>query len=321
MNLRIKILKIWPYLIATVQLLALRFSTDSPFKTKPTAGFMRGIDFYSTFHLYRILANEMFNFKQIHHVYPSIIKPKGFNQKIFWFKFLGEVKVPQAGNKMLTEYFIPEKLKKFIKCPEIIWHASAPNLPQNHEIPSATYYLKSSHGSGMVKKIKYPLDSKTRQELEDLCAQWLKNPYGLESAEWWYNSFKPVLLIEKSVSENDSITFGLFMFSGEVSFITMVKKLASHTEISWLDTSLEMLKEQPEGYKPVTDYSLPKNIDFAITLCREIASPYPFVRVDLLVDSDSNFYLGEMTFSPSNALTKRPIEMDIALGEQWKLPI
>jgi len=321
MNLRIKVLKIFPYLLAFKELLLLRVSTNSPYKVKPAIGFMRGIDFYSTFHLYRLLANEMMNFKQVHGVYPSINNPRGFNQKIFWFKFLGEIKVPEAGNKMLTHYFIPDNLKKFINCPEIIWHSSSPNLPQNHEIPSATYYLKSSHGSGMVKKIEYPLDSKTRRELEVLCSQWLKTPYGLESSEWWYNSFKPVLLIEKSVSESDSITYGLFMFSGELSFISMVKKLESHIEISWLDTNLEMLEDQPEGIKQVTDYVLPKNFNSAIELCREISSPYPFVRVDLLVDTDNNFYLGEMTFSPGNALSKRPIKMDLALGELWKIPI
>ena len=171
----------------------------------------------------------------------------------------------------------------------------------------------------MFKKIQYPISNQQRAVLESICHQWLTYPYGIETGEWWYNSFEKEILIEKNVSPDDaSIAWGFFVFSGEIGFVIMVKKTDTTTEINWLDKYFAMLPYQTSEYARVGDYQLPSNIEYAKSLCRQIGQSFNFVRIDLLMDADENYYLGEMTFSPGNAMMVRPAEMEVILGNLWK---
>lgn len=314
-----KLSKVTAYVETYKQLIFIKLSNTSPYKKSARTGYLRGIDFYAPLNFCSVLANAMLNYKKVHGVYPNLVKPQGFSEKLFWFKFFGEVRVPETGNKLLTERFIPEHIRHLISCPQIVWHAKQATLPKNDEIPAGSYYLKASHGSYMFKKIQYPLTDQERVVLELTCHQWLAYPYGIETGEWWYNSFEKEILIEKNVSSEDaSIAWGFFVFSGEIGLVSMVKKSVTATEINWLDKNFAMLPYQTGNYERVGDYQLPNNIEYAKNLCRQIGQSFSFVRVDLLMDANENYYLGEMTFSPGNAMTLRPAEMEANLGNLWK---
>ena len=318
-NIGSKLSKVPAYTETFKQLICIKFSSTSPYKKSARIGYLRGIDFYAPLNFYSVLANAMLNYKNVHGVYPNLVKPQGFSEKVFWFKFFGEVKVPETGNKLLTERFIPEHIKHLINCPQIVWHAKQATLPKNDEIPAGSYYLKASHGSNMFKQIQYPLNNQERTVLELACHQWLTYPYGIETGEWWYNSFDKEILIEKSVSsEEPSITWGFFIFSGEIGFVLVVKKAISGTTVNWLDENFMMLPYQTGNYERIGDYQIPSNIEHAKNLSCQIGQSFNFVRVDLLMDTNENYYLGEMTFSPGNALTLRPPEMEAFLGNLWK---
>ena len=184
-----KLLKAPAYIQTFKQLIFIRFSKISPYKISARIGYLRGMDFYAPLKFYRVLANAMLHYKKAHGVYPNLVRPQGFSEKVFWFKFFGEVKVPESGNKLLTGHFIPAHMRHLISCPQIVWHAMQPTLPKNHELPAGSYYLKASHGSNMFKKIQYPLADQERIVLESVCQQWLTYPFGIETGEWWYNSF------------------------------------------------------------------------------------------------------------------------------------
>ena len=314
-----KLSKIALYFETIKQLVLIQFSKNSPYKKPARTGYLRGFDFYPQLKFYSVLANAMLYYKKAHGVYPNLVKPQGFSEKVFWFKFFGEVKIPESGNKLLTEYFIPEDMRHLISCPQIIWHAKKPTLPKNHELPAGSYYLKASHGSNMFKKIEYPLADEERTALESACQQWLAYPFGIETGEWWYNSFDKEILIEKNVSSDEaSISWGFFVFSGEIGFVLVVKKTETATQVNWLDKNFAMLPYQSNKYSRVEDYQLPSNIEHAKNLCCQIGQSFNFVRVDLLMDANEHYYLGEMTFSPGNAMTLRPAEMEAFLGNLWK---
>lgn len=303
------------------QLICIKLSNTSPYKKSARTGYLRGIDFYAPRNFYSVLAIAMHHYKKAHGVYPNLVSPQGFSEKLFWFKFFGEVKVPETGNKLLTERFIPDHMRHLISCPQIVWHAKQATLPKNDEIPAGSYYLKANHGSNMVEKLQYPLNNQERAVLESACHQWLAYPYGIETGEWWYNSFEKEILIEKSVSsEEASIAWGFFVFSGEIGFVTMVKKTKTATKVNWLDKNFAMLPYQTDDYERIDDYQLPNNIEYAKNLCRQIGQSINFVRIDLLMDANENYYLGEMTFSPNNAMMLRPAEMEANLGNLWKTP-
>ena len=314
-----KLSKVTAYVETFKQIVLIKLSNTSPYKKSARTGNLRGIDFYAPLNFYSVLANAMLNYKKTHGVYPNLVKPRGFSEKVFWFKFFGEVKIPETGNKLLTAYFIPENMRHLISCPKIVWHAKQANLPKNDEIPAGSYYLKASHGSNMFKKIQYPLTDQERAVLELTCHQWLAYPYGIETGEWWYNSFEKEILIEKNVSPDDaSIAWGFFVFSGEIGFVIMVKKTDTATKVNWLDKNLAMLPYQEDDCVRVGDYQLPSNIEYVKNLCCQIGQSFNFVRIDLLMDANEKYYLGEMTFSPGNAMTLRPAEMEAFLGNLWK---
>ena len=316
-----KLAKVTAYIETFKQLSFIKLSNTSPYKKSARTGYLRGIDFYAPLNFCSVLANAMLNYKKVHGVYPNLVTPQGFSEKVFWFKFFGEVKVPETGNKLLTERFIPEHMRHLISCPKIVWHAKQANLPKNDELPAGSYYLKASHGSSMFKKIQYPLTDQERAVLESACHQWLAYPYGIETGEWWYNSFEKEILIEKNVSSDKASTsWGFFAFSGEIGFVIVVKKTATTNQVNWLDQNFAMLPYQPDNYVRIDDYQLPNNIEYAKNLCCQIGQSFNFVRIDLLMDANEKYYLGEMTFSPGNAMTLRPAEMEAFLGNLWKPP-
>lgn len=315
-----KLEKIPVYVETLIQLFIAELFTDSVYKKRARDGYSRGIDFYSQLDFYRILANARLTYKKIHNIYPNIVHPKGFNEKIFWFKFFGEFKTPEAGNKLLTAHFIPLKIQHLISCPKILWQSANAKLPSNHELPSGTYYLKANHGSGMFKKIQYPLSEAELVILEDICAEWLMTPYGLGDGEWWYNAFNKEILIEESVTNNAyPISWDFFIFGNKLAYISMIKKMNEEVQITWLDKDFSVLSYQPQGYPSVDEYELPKNIDLIKELALQIGAQFNFVRVDLLIGDNDQIYLGEITFSPGNAHTVRPQEMDKSLGDMWKI--
>ena len=280
-----KLSKVTAYIETFKQLIFIKLSNTSPYKKSARIGHLRGIDFYAPLNFYSVLANAILNYKKAHGVYPNLVKPQGFSEKVFWFKFFGEVKVPETGNKLLTERFIPEHMRQLISCPKIVWHAKQATLPKNDELPAGSYYLKASHGSNMFKKIQYPLTDQERAVLELTCHQWLAYPYGIETGEWWYNSFEKEILIEKNVSSDDApIAWGFHVFSGEIGFVVMVKKTDTATKVNWLDKNLAMLPYQEDDCLRVGDYQLPSNIEYVKNLCCQIGQSFNFVRIDLLMD-------------------------------------
>ena len=200
-----KLFKVTAYFETFKQLIFIKLSNTSSYEKSARTGYLRGIDFYAPLNFCSVLANALLNYKKVHGVYPNLVTPQGFSEKVFWFKFFGEVKVPETGNKLLTERFIPEHIRHLISCPQIVWHAKHATLPKNDEIPAGSYYLKASHGSNMFKKIQYPLTDHERVVLELTCHQWLAYSYGIETGEWWYNSFEKEILIEKNITNCPTI--------------------------------------------------------------------------------------------------------------------
>src|SRR5262249_32385536 len=161
-------------------------SPYSPFNKAPRVGYLRGIDFYKGVKLISTIAFAMYRYRRFHGLYPNLLKPKYFDEKLFKSKFFTELKVPESGNKLLTSSFIPADWKTSISVAKIVWHSPTAKLPRNNEIKSGYYFLKASHGCGMFKTL-------TEDEficLEKICEKWLENDYGLTTGEWWYNTFE-----------------------------------------------------------------------------------------------------------------------------------
>ena len=175
----------------------------------------------------------MYEYQRFHGARPNLLKPIYFDEKLFKSKFFTEMKVPESGNKLLTYSFIPADLQTSISIPKIVWHSPAAKLPRNSEIKTGYYFLKASHGSGMFKRIRYPLTEDELVYLERTCEEWLGRNFGLTGGEWWYSTFQKEILIEEQVGvESEPISWYFYTFGGVIGQITAHRKGGLMDELS-----------------------------------------------------------------------------------------
>jgi hypothetical protein len=290
-----------------------------PFEKAPRIGYLRGIDFYKRSKLVSALARALKHYRKFHGVYPSVLTPTGFSEKLFKSMFFAEMKVPESGNKLLTSSFIPADLNNSISVPKIVWHSPAAKLPGNNEMRPGRYYLKANHGSGMFKKIRYPLREDEFFSLEKTCERWLRYDFGLANGEWWYSTFEKEILIEEQVgSEKDSMSWYFYVFDGVIGHITAHKKSEHGGEFTWFNENFEILTYQDPKFPRIKDICLTQDTkDKLKHYASMIGRQFGFVRVDFLVDSNQKIYVGEMTFSPARAHNSFPRELQAHLGNLW----
>jgi hypothetical protein len=196
-------------------------------------------------------------------------------------------------------------------------------LPKNHEVPAGTYYLKASHGSGMFKKIKYPLSESEAMYYQSLGYAWLNSAFGLYDGEWWYNVFPKEIFLEELIFPHKySLSYNFHIFSGEIGYINISKKPEETSGDLFLDTRFDenflILSHQNEKSNRVSiEFLSLSEREMLKSYAKTIGKCYPYVRVDFLIDVSGNVYLNEVTFTPSNGLESRPNDFDLYLGDLW----
>lgn len=296
-------------------------ATPSPFATAPPQGYRRGIDHYSRQDLIAALQNVLASYRRACGRYPDLARPRHYSEKVSHAKFFAPIKVPESGNKLLTGSFRPPALAGQVGLPEIVWHHDQPTLPADGQLEPGEYYLKASHGSDMVARIRFPLEAGQREALEAICRRWLSRPFGLEQGEWWYNTFPRRLLIERSISSRiPSLSLLFYVLGGEVALITVFAKALQRGEPNrrlLLDGRFVPLAEQGPGEK-LADFQLSEPLQRrCLEVARSVAEPFHSVRVDLMVGDDGQIYLNEVTFSPNNGLPFVGRDLDLHLGQLW----
>ncbi len=308
------------YMEAARQIFALQSDRGSPFHAAVPAGHKRGIDFYSAASLLRVLARAVHFFNEAHGHYPNLLEPRTFTEKVFWRKFLAVTKVPESGNKLRTASFIPDELKGKVRVPEVVWRSAEAKLPGNDRIAPGWYFLKANHGCGYVRRVRYPLAPDTVRRLETTAAHWLTLPYGIADGEWWYSTFAKEIFLERSLSAGRNLlAWDFYVINGAIAFIMVNMKVDGATLSTWLDEDMNVLPYQNLKLQRVGDFEKLGNYAEVREAALRIGARCNAVRVDLYVPPEGGIYLGEMTFSPGNALGRRPPEFDRQLGDMWKV--
>jgi hypothetical protein len=303
------------YLIVSL----IKASPISRLTNAPRIGYLRGIDFYKGSKLISTIVLSMYEYRQFHGVYPNLLKPTYFDEKLFKSKFFTEIKIPESGNKLLTSSFIPVDLQTSISVAKIVWDSAAAKLPRNGEIKTGYYFLKANYGSGMTKRIRYPLTDDELIYLERTCEEWLESNFGLTNGEWWYSTFQKEMLIEEQVgAETESISWYFYTFEGVIGQITAHRKSDLIEEITWFDENFEILAHQHPHKSRVKNIFLRQDTKNKLRLYASlIGRQFKFVRVDFLLDDNQKIYLGELTFCPTDAMNYFPNEQQKYLGSLW----
>ena len=192
-------------------------------------------------------------------------------------------------------------------------------VPRGNKVEPGTYYLKTSHGADMYRRVTYPISDAEAEALDQEFAVHLQNPYGLNLGEWWYNAFRPELLLEKAVgTAKHTTSWNYYVIGGEIALLVIYQKIGKPTEYrkSYLTPEFEPLAEEtPEP----AQFAMPSKRarDRMKKAALAIGGKLGFVRVDFLLDDDERPYLGEVTFTPGSGTTKLSSKLDARLGAMW----
>lgn len=149
--------------------------------------------------------------------------------------------------------------------------------------------------------------------------KWLKTNYGKKTVERHYSPIKPRIIIEKYIGELDNLPleYKIHVFNGKAKSLYVVSGRGKDIRynnyyIDWTPFD----GSQFNGWKK-TDYELkkPSNFDEMVKFAEDLASSFPFVRVDLY-DINGKIYFSEMTFTPAKGtLILDDDKCDFEMGE------
>lgn len=163
------------------------------------------------------------------------------------------------------------------------------------------FAMKCSHGCAM-NYICYDKNKIDYEELKKKFNKWLKTNYGKKTAELHYAKIKPQIIIEELMLENGKLPteYKIHVFNGVAKNLYVVTSRGvdiryNNYYIDWTPFD----GSQFNGWKK-TDYPLkkPSNFDEMVNIAEALASPFPFVRVDLY-NINGKIYFSELTFTPA----------------------
>ena len=163
------------------------------------------------------------------------------------------------------------------------------------------FVMKCTHASGFnyLVKNKDELDIK---KVKKMFNKFLKTDYGKKTVEPHYSKIKPRIIIEQAITDLSSLPdeYKIHVFNGKAKYLYLVTGRGKDIKynnyyIDWTpfneaqfngwDTSEKQLKK-------------PEQFDEMVKFAEKIASPFPFVRVDLYL-INNKIYFSEMTFTPA----------------------
>ena len=185
------------------------------------------------------------------------------------------------------------------------------------KLPNA-FALKTTHSSQM-NYICFDKSKINYDELKKKFNGYLKTNYGKKTVELHYSPIKPQIIIEELMLENGKLPteYKIHVFNGKAKSLYVVTSRGidiryNNYYIDWTPFD----GSQFNGWKK-TDYPLekPKNFDEMIKISEDLASPFPFVRVDLY-DINGTIYFSELTFTPAKGtLILDDDKCDFEMGE------
>lgn len=185
------------------------------------------------------------------------------------------------------------------------------------KLPNA-FAIKTTHSSQM-NYICFDKSKINYDELKKKFNKYLKTNYGKKTVEPHYSPIKPQIIIEELMLENGKLPteYKIHVFNGKARSLYVVTSRGidiryNNYYIDWTPFD----GSQFNGWKK-TDYPLenPKNLDEMIKISEDLASPFPFVRVDLY-DINGIIYFSELTFTPAKGtLILDDDKCDFEMGE------
>jgi hypothetical protein len=230
-------------------------------------------------------------------VYPSLIRPKTFNEKVLHrMVFDRRPILIQLQDKYAARDYVREKLGEHI-LPRLYWLTKTPADIPFDDLPSR-FVVKANHGSGWIRLVP---DKTTlnRHELIDACNSWLRWNYYWPSREWAYRTIEPRVMVEKFISDGTvpaPTDYKFYVFGGRAHMIQVdAGRFGPHHRREFYRTSWDRLNVATQSR---TSELLPRppHLHEMVECAEKLANGLDFLRVDLY--DAGQVYFGEMTIYP-----------------------
>ena len=256
---------------------------------------------------------------------PDLKNPKTFNEKINWLKLHHhDPLITTCCDKYAVKAYAAQRIGEEYVLPVLgCW--KRPEEIDFSRLPER-FALKVNWSSGynIIVREKAALDiPAARAKLE----QWLRpssNSY-YDMFNWGYKDMQPVIYAEPYIEQIDGQVYDYKFYFSRGEFLYMfiaTDRLGDHTlTYTFYGEDFQPLPFT-YGHKPnaVPIPAMPGNLEKMLELGKQLAEPFPFVRVDFYETADDKIYLGEMTFySGGGTLPFDPLIWDRKLGEKIQL--
>lgn len=261
----------------------------------------------------------------------NLKNPKSFTEKIQWLKLYN--RKPEY-TTMVDKYAVKQYVADIIGKEYIIPTLGVWDRPEDIDwdaLPNQ-FVLKTTHGGGgggvVICKDKATFNS---QEAHQKLQCSLNSDIYLNYREWPYKNVPKRIIAEKFMMESESqksdsdlADYKFYCFNGEPIYCQVIRDRRTKETIDFYDMEwqhMPFVGLNPRVSNGETPVLKPTNLNTMIDVCRKLSKDIPFVRVDLYV-IDNKEYFGEITFFPASGIGKfEPVEWDEKLGSQIKLPI
>ena len=149
---------------------------------------------------------------------------------------------------------------------------------------------------------------------------WLNSNFYRESREHNYRYLLPKIIVEEFISgDTKSIPkdYKIYCFYGEPELIQVDSNRFSNHTRNFYDTNWNKLPFTFNVPGTENGDDKPYMLDEMLSSARKLASPFPFVRVDMYADL-TQLKVGEMTFVPNASSAKiEPLRAEYILGSYF----
>jgi len=248
--------------------------------------------------------------------YPNLKNPKSFNEKINWMKLnyynpLEDVCI----DKYTFKEYIKAKLGAEYVIPAIGVYEDVNDIDFD-KLPSKFVIKVTTSGSGegveIVKdKSKINID-KLKYKFNNLLQEWNSIYYYCLSRG--YKDIKPRIIIEEYVEQSNGelYDYKFMCFNGEPKWVLTCSNRNKNTIYENHDMNWNLMIPSPQSAKN-SSINCPKNFEKMLKIAKELAAPFPFVRVDFY-EVNNKVYVGELTFTPNGGFNTYYRDWDYKIG-------
>lgn len=256
--------------------------------------------------------------------FPDIDNPKTLNEKIQWIKlYYQDPKMTECSDKVLFKEYLTRIIGDEYVVPTYGIFNNADEI--DFDTLPEEFVLKSNWGGDSSQVIIHTKKSTiTKERIRYLSNKWLTidNNIYYDSFIWCYKNIKPKLIVEKLLkpTKGPLLDYKFLCFNGEprVAFVPYDRQnnlRRDFFDMEW--NKLDFIQGCPNSDFPT---SPPANFEKMKEICRALASPFPFVRIDFY-EVDGKLYIGEFTFTSLGGFRPfTPVEWDYKLGSWLELP-